>query len=253
MQGTHEAKSEQQKYKSYDRMEPMPSYAISVGGAIQKELPWEAAKTLVINVPMLSLINSAYCLSPVLIIPACVVVTFIHSICCTIWLKYRLQQIGYYKLVQPGKSLGNKLCDHISYLQGSLAVFQMNENLHYLVGTPWYNLFLRHLLRVDVDHRAIILTYMMPEWHLIKIGKCLLERYSIASTHSIRKGEYIFDNVNILDNAWVGGKCRLLCPKSIGQNTRILPGSLVFPGESVHTGEVWAGTPAHCIQNTINE
>ena len=101
-----------------------------------------------------------------------------------------------------------------------------------------------------MDPKAIILTYMMPEWHLIKIGKCLLERYSIASTHSIRRGEYVFDRVEILDNAWVGGKCRLLCPESIGQQSRILPGSLVFPGESVGTGEIWSGVPAHCISTS---
>lgn len=236
-----------------DHKEPAPAYAVSLGGAIQKELPWEAAKTVAINMPILSFIHSAYCFSPVLVVPACIVATFIHSICSTIWLRQRLQYIGYHNLVQAGKSLGNTLSDHITYQQGSLGIFKLNENLHYLVGTPWYNLFLSHLLHVNVDDKAIILTYMMPEWHLIKIGRCLLERYSIASTHSIRRGQYIFDNVEILDNAWVGCKSRLLCPKSIGKKSRILPGSLVFPGESIHQGEVWAGVPAHCIKSNNNE
>jgi carbonic anhydrase/acetyltransferase-like protein (isoleucine patch superfamily) len=254
VQGDHETRSEQSNDMDFDQSkEPAVAYAVSVGLAIQKELPWEAAKTVAIDLPILSFIHSAYCLSPLLVAPACIVGTFIHSICSAIWLRTRLQYIGYYDLIQAGKSLGNTLSDHVTYQQGSLGIFKLNENLHYLVGTPWFNLFLNRLLHVKVSDKAIILTYMMPEWHLIEIGRCLLERYSIASTHSIRKGQYIFDNVEILDNAWVGCKCRLLCPKLIGQQSRVLPGSLVFPGESVHQGEVWAGVPAHCIKSNKSE
>ena len=159
------------------------------------------------------------------------------------WVRLRLYQIGFQRLVRSGEKLSNDPMSHARYLQGALCVFGLSNTLLPIIGTPWYNYFLRYLLGLDVHPKAMIHAALMIEVHLWKIGHALLDHGAMVVPHYMKQGHYHFHRVTVSDGAWIGANCRILVPKLIESQCRVLPGTFILPRERILSETLWSGIP----------
>lgn len=131
-----------------------------------------------------------------------------------------------------------------------MIILDTSISLHVLYGTPWYTRAAQ-LLGHDIHPGAILCVPFMPEFHLSKIGKCLMDWNAKVTTHYVSNGRYCFEPVVIEDGAWIQAFSRVMVPSRVEGNSRVLPGSTTLPKEHIFRHQVWGGNPAGPVATVL--
>ena len=95
-----------------------------------------------------------------------------------------------------------------------------------------------------IDSGALLFFPVAPEFHLLDIGRAHIDWMSKVTGHYVKDGKYRFEEVRVEDGAWVQAYTRILVPRIIEGGSRVLPGSMILPGERIERGSIWGGIPA---------
>jgi len=94
-------------------------------------------------------------------------------------------------------------------------------------------------------------TGIMPEFHLLELGRCWLDWNAKVTTHYVKDGRFFFEAVTVDEGAWLQAHTRVMVPERFEGNSRVLPGSMVLPRESISSGQVWGDIPAAPVATVL--
>lgn len=166
---------------------------------------------------------------------------------CVIWL--RLQVI-----LLRGESVWRREKVSVSQLQCRLlmaAVFRLLIVADSFRGTRLYTFFLR-LAGWRIGKGSIIFGVPNVEIPLLEAGDIIMESDAKIATHYIQSGEFFNKPLNVGSGAWFQTRCRVLGANMIGENARILPGTMVMPNEEIQQNMIWGGVPASPLSSTVS-
>lgn len=169
-----------------------------------------------------------------------------------LWVRFRRWSVGYKRMVQAGGSqTGENPVEFALFRMCNILTLGTTLRLHILYGTPWYSLAAK-LVGMDVKLRAIMNGPLMPEFHLMHVGECVLEMGAIITTHYVSKGHFCFERVVVDDFAWVQAFSRVLVPVKVASGSRVLPRTTIMPREFISKGQIWSGVPGTPVGKVIS-
>lgn len=162
------------------------------------------------------------------------------AVLVVLWLRFLLEVTGIRRLWAAGSASVYDLRAQIVH-----AHFYGNKvGLDVFKGTP-FSVFIHRLLGFRVGEGAILLGVDTPESKLIKIGAgSVVEFGAMLDGHYLEFQRFIYHKTRLGERAWVQEGARLMPATVMKNDSRILPGSMVLPGDVLEERMVWSGMPA---------
>jgi amino acid adenylation domain-containing protein len=114
-------------------------------------------------------------------------------------------------------------------------------------GTPFAALIYR-ILGFKVGKGAILLGPQPLESSLISIGDgTVVESGASIDGHYMEYQKFIYHKVAIGDNCWIQEGARIMPFTEMKDSSRVMPGSMVLPGDTLDENSIWCGIPAEPI------
>ena len=133
------------------------------------------------------------------------------------------------------------------YLHNAVLYVVRYSFLEFVTPTPLSILFYK-MMGMKVGKGSAINTTWISDPSLIEIGKKVTIGGSASLLGHYGQGGYlVLPPVKIGDGATIGLKATLMGGVTIGENSKILPHSIVLPKTQVPANETWGGVPARKI------
>ena len=114
-------------------------------------------------------------------------------------------------------------------------------------GTPFAALIYR-ILGFKVGKGAILLGPQPLESSLISIGEgSVVESGASIDGHYMEYQKFIYHKVAIGENCWIQEGARVMPFTQMKNSSRVMPASMVLPGDTLDEGSIWCGIPAEPI------
>jgi carbonic anhydrase/acetyltransferase-like protein (isoleucine patch superfamily) len=140
---------------------------------------------------------------------------------------------------------------------GSASIFDMRAlvvhanfslNLEVFNGTP-FAVWIWRALGFDVGAGAVLLGYQPIESALVSIGAgAVVESAAALDGHYLEFERFVYAAVKVGAGCWVQEAARVMPGTEMAAGSRLLPASMVLPGEALAERMVWGGLPAEPLQ-----
>ena len=248
---------------SADKMDKMESglglpmiVQASADGAVMIDLPWWHS-----TVTLLVLFSTAPVAHFFLWIPLAVAATLLKAtfwwliplgyvvmvgvgaLLAVLWLRFLLEVSGIRKLWAAGSASvfdirAQVIHAHFSINSAQLDVFD---------GTP-FAVWIYRLLGFSVGDGAVLLGVQPHEAAMVSIGaNSVVEAGAQVDGHYLEFLKFIYHSVKIGEGCWVQEGARLMPSTEMKEGSRVLPASMVLPGDTLEERMVWGGLPAEPI------
>lgn len=119
-------------------------------------------------------------------------------------------------------------------------------------GTP-FAAFIYRILGFKVGKGAILLGPQPLESSLIRIGQgSVVESGATIDGHYMEYQKFIYHKVEIGENCWIQEGARIMPFTQMKDSSRVMPGSMVLPGDTLDENSIWCGIPAEPIGKRQN-
>lgn len=130
------------------------------------------------------------------------------------------------------------------YIHNGLTYLVRYTFLEFVTPTP-FNLLFYRLMGMKIGEGSIINTTHISDPSLIEMGRKVTLGGSVAIVGHYGQGGYlVLAPVKIGNKVTIGLRAILMGGVVIGDEAKILPGSVVLPKTHVPAGETWGGVPA---------
>lgn len=114
-------------------------------------------------------------------------------------------------------------------------------------GTP-FALWIYRMLWLRVGSGTIMLGHQPQEFSLIKIGKdSVIEAGARLDGHYLEHLKFVYNPLDAGEQCWVQECGRVMPGTTMKESSRVLPGSMVLPGDTLEKDTVWGGLPAEPV------
>ena len=114
-------------------------------------------------------------------------------------------------------------------------------------GTP-FALWIYRGLGLSVGQGTIMLGTQPQETLLISVGKdCVIEAGARLDGHYLEHLQFVYNPLEVGDMCWVQECARVMPGTTMKAMARVLPGSMVLPGDTLEKDMIWGGLPAEPI------
>mgnify|MGYP001583179188 CR=1 FL=1 len=134
------------------------------------------------------------------------------------------------------------------YIHNGLTYLVRYTFLEFITPTPFNNFFFRQM-GMKIGRGAQINTANISDPSLIELG----DRVTIGGSATVvghygQGGYLVLAPVRIGDGATIGLRATIMGDVTVGEQSRILPNSVVLPKTKIPAGETWGGVPATKIE-----
>lgn len=130
------------------------------------------------------------------------------------------------------------------YIHNGITYLVRYSFLEFITPTPM-NLFFYQAMGMKIGKGTIINSSHISDPSLITMGKRVTIGGSVSIVGHYGQGGYlVLAPVTIGDNVTVGLRAIIMGGVEIGNNCKILPGSVVLPKTKIPSNETWGGVPA---------
>ena len=120
--------------------------------------------------------------------------------------------------------------------------------LEFVTPTP-FNIWFYKMMGMKIGEGTIINSTHISDPGLIEMGRKVTVGGSVVITAHYGQGGYlVLAPVKIGDKVTLGLRCMVMGGAEIGNNAKILPGSVVLPKTKIPNDEIWGGVPARKIE-----
>jgi carbonic anhydrase/acetyltransferase-like protein (isoleucine patch superfamily) len=122
-----------------------------------------------------------------------------------------------------------------------------SANMDAFQGTP-FAVWIYRLLGFSVGKGVILLGPQPLESRLISIGEgTVVESGASVDGHYMEYQKFIYHQVSIGDECWIQEGARVMPFTRMENGSRVMPASMVLPGDTLAEKSIWCGLPAEPI------
>jgi len=130
------------------------------------------------------------------------------------------------------------------YFSNALLYLVRYTFLEFVTPTPFSNIFYK-LMGMKIGNNVFINTTHISDPAMIDLGdNVTIGGSAVIVAHYAQAGYLIVASVKIGRGTTIGLRSIVMGDTIIGDNARVLPGSVVMPKSRIGAGETWGGVPA---------